>query len=125
MEFYEDKATRSIRRGLFWKEAEDLAQKLAGQGERVNKPAQVRKFYEEVVRLNGLAKARRADWENIRRYVDLLVARVAYAEGRNLVTEDFVAFIKDSVGQVESGEDLDVFATVFEAFIGFYKKYRE
>lgn len=125
MKFYKDKATHSIRPELFSTEAENLAKKLSGQGDRLNKRTQIRKFYDEVVRLNALTKGSADDWDNILPYVHMLVAKAAYAEGRQLVSEDFVAFIRDSVGQIEIKEDLDVFANVFEAFMGFYRKYRE
>ncbi|MGV8073744.1 MAG: type III-A CRISPR-associated protein Csm2 [Syntrophobacteraceae bacterium] len=125
MEFYKDKATRSVRAVLFSKEAESLALKLANQDNRLNKRTQIRKFYDEVVRLNALAKANGDDWDNILPHVHMLVAKAAYAEGRKLVTEDFVKFIKDSIEQIEIGKDLDVFANLFEAFMGFYRKYRQ
>ncbi|PIU32807.1 MAG: hypothetical protein COT06_00740 [Syntrophobacteraceae bacterium CG07_land_8_20_14_0_80_61_8] len=53
----------------------------------------------------------------------MIIAKAAYAEGRKLVTENFVTFIRESVGQVQSAQDLDIFANLFEAFMGFYKKY--
>jgi CRISPR-associated protein Csm2 len=124
MEFYKDTATRSIRPELFSKDVEQLAITLSKEVGS-NKGTQIRRFYDEVVRLNALAKASADDWDNILPYAHMLVAKAAYAEGRKLVTEDFVKFIKESVGQIKSGKDLDVFANFFEAFMGFYKKYRE
>ena len=124
IQFYKDKGTHAIRPELFSKDMERLAEKLSGQGDRVNKRTQIRKFYDEVVRLNALAKASADDWNNVLPYVHMLVAKAAYAEGRELVSTDFVDFIRDSVGQIDTGKDLDVFANAFEAFMGFYRKYR-
>jgi CRISPR-associated protein Csm2 len=122
IEFYKDKATRSIRPQLFSNDSEQLAKALAK--EKSNKRSQIRKFYDEVVRLNLLAKANPSEWDNVLPYVHMLVAKAAYAEGRSLVTPDFVEFMKGSVNQIELGRDLDVFANFFEAFMGFYRKYR-
>ncbi|MGA2224293.1 MAG: type III-A CRISPR-associated protein Csm2 [Syntrophobacteraceae bacterium] len=124
MEFYKDIATRSIRPELFSKDVEQLAITLSKEVGS-NKGTQIRRFYNEVVRLNALAKASADDWDNVLPYVHMLVAKSAYAEGRKLVTETFVKFIKESIGQIKSKEDLDVFANAFESFVGFYKKYRE
>lgn len=121
IEFYKNKENRTIRPELFSTDAEDLAKKLVD--EKRNKRTQIRKFYDEVVRLNTQSKSDPKDWENILPYLNMLIAKAVYAEGRNLVTRDFVSFIRESVGQVKAPEDLDVFSTLFEAFMGFYRKY--
>jgi CRISPR-associated protein Csm2 len=77
-----------------------------------------------VLRLNSITKTKPQDWDNILPYVNMLTAKATYAQGRKLVTEEFVEFMRKSVGQLQRPEDLDVFANFFEAFMGFYKKYR-
>ncbi|MCK8603004.1 type III-A CRISPR-associated protein Csm2 [Desulfoferrobacter suflitae] len=121
--FYKDKKNRKLRPELFSQTAEQLAERIS-QADRSNKRTQLRKFYDEVVRLNMQTKANAREWDNILPYVNMLIAKGAYAEGRKLVTGEFVKFMKDSIGQIEQPEDLDVFANLFEAFMGFYKKYR-
>lgn len=118
--FYKDKAKRTLRPELFSKTAEELAKTFA-MDEKINKRSQVRKFYDEVNRLNALAK--NEVWEDILPYVNMLIAKATYAQGRKLVTEDFVDFLKHSIGQIEGPKDLDVFSNLFEAFMGFYRKY--
>mgnify|MGYP000927383945 FL=1 len=89
-----------------------------------NKRTQIRKFYDEVVRLNGNVKSNPDDWETVLPFINMLIAKAAYANGRNtLVTDDFVALLKDCVSQVQKPADLDVFANFFESFMGFYRKY--
>jgi CRISPR-associated protein Csm2 len=56
-------------------------------------------------------------------FVNMLIAKATYALGRNLVTKDFVEFMKSGVEQVQDAKDMDVFAGFFEAFMGFYKQY--
>lgn len=121
IEFYKNKENRTIRPELFSTDAEKLAKDLVD--EKRNKRTQIRKFYDEVVRLNTQSRSDPKDWENIYPYLNMLIAKAVYAEGRNLVTHHFVSFIRESVGQVKAPEDLDVFSTLFESFMGFYRKY--
>jgi CRISPR-associated protein Csm2 len=120
MKFYNDKGT--INPKLFSDEAEKLAKEIyeSGRGKN-NKRTQIRKFYDEVVRLNSLSKSKSESWENVLPYVNMLIAKSAYAEGRGHVTADFTKFLKESIEQVKKPEDMMVFANAFEAFMGFYR----
>ncbi len=112
---------------LFSKTAEDLAKKLAEDheqsGKKENKRTQIRKFYDETVRLDMLTKSRSKEWVSIIPMVHMLTAKAAYARGRKLISENFMNFIKVSVNQIERPEDLNVFCNFFEAFMGFYRLY--
>lgn len=122
--FYKDRQQKIIDPKLFSDVADQLASKIHQSGaEKANKRTQIRKFYDEVVRFNGLAKGNPQDWDNILPFVNMLIAKATYALGRNLVTKDFVDFIKSGVGQVQDVKDMDVFTGFFEAFMGFYKQY--
>lgn len=118
---------RTIKPELFSRTAEELAAVLSQGDDRLNKRTQIRRFYDEVVRLNALARSGGDDstWEDILPYLNMLIAKAAYAEGRKLVSEEFVKFIRDAIGQVSQPRDLAVFANLFEAFMGFYRKYRQ
>jgi CRISPR-associated protein Csm2 len=122
--FYKDPVKRTVKPELFSSVADQLAQRVHHADVKKNKRTQIRKFYDEVVRLNALARSYPEDWDHILPLVNMVIAKAAYAEGRKLVTEDFVEFLKESIRQVQSAEDLDVFTNLFEAFMGFYKKYR-
>jgi CRISPR-associated protein Csm2 len=118
------KETGSIDPKLF----SDIAEKLARDinmsgGKKANRRTQLRRFYDEVQRLNEATRTRPDDWNNIVPYVNMLIAKAAYAEGRGLVTSDFVSFLKESISQIKESQDLDVFANFFEAFWGFYRQY--
>lgn len=124
--FYKDKEKRILDPVLFSKTAMDWAEKVHDRGGRnANKRSQLRKFFDEVIRLNSLSKGNPGDWDNILPYVNMLIAKAAYAQGRGKVTQEFVDLIKDCIDQVHKDRDLDVFANFFEAFIGFYRKYGE
>lgn len=110
---------------LFSKVAEELAlqmnQDFEKQRKRVNKRTQIRKFYDEVLRLNMLVRERPKQWDAIKSQVHMLTAKAAYAEGRDLVSSNFRKFVKDAVDQIDTPEDLNVFSNLFEAFMGFYR----
>ncbi|MGB9498177.1 MAG: type III-A CRISPR-associated protein Csm2 [Dissulfuribacterales bacterium] len=121
---WKDRDNRKIDPVLFSEIAERLAIELAGDaGRRTNQISQIRKFYDEVVRLNMEVKNSHANnWDNILPLVNMLIAKTAYANGRKkLVSDSFLSFIRSSVEQVKEPEDLEVFANLFEAFYGFYK----
>ncbi|NVM21956.1 MAG: type III-A CRISPR-associated protein Csm2 [Desulfobacterales bacterium] len=135
--FYKDREKRILNPDLFSDVAEKLADNIYKSGLRkkkngkqkleLNKRTQIRKFYDEVIRLNSLAnnKTNSEDWHNIWPYVNMLIAKAAYAEGRDNVTGDFTDFMKQSIKQIRDSKDLLVFANFFEAFMGFYRKYGE
>ncbi|RLB27943.1 MAG: type III-A CRISPR-associated protein Csm2 [Deltaproteobacteria bacterium] len=126
IEFWRDKAKETIDPELFSKKAEELAKELAGdheqsKGKKANKRTQLRKFYDEVLRLDSEARAAgKEQWKRILPLVHMLTAKAAYARGRDLVSDTFLSFIKDSVSQVQDQKDLMVFANFFEALMGFY-----
>jgi CRISPR-associated protein Csm2 len=133
--FYRDKAKAIIEPKLFSEIAEQAADEIAKSGQTPsrdgraprldhNKRTQIRKFYDEVVRLNATAKGNPEDWDVILPYINMLIAKAAYANGRNrLVTDQNVHLLKDCIEQVQKPADLDVFANFFEAFMGFYRKH--
>jgi CRISPR-associated protein Csm2 len=126
IEFWKDSKKDLIDPTLFSSIAENLALEIKKENEQnknTNKRTQIRKFYDEVVRLDMEAKAREEEWHNIVPLVHMLTAKAAYAKGRSLISDGFLDFIKHSVGQVNSPKDLAVFANFFEAFMGFYRLY--
>lgn len=124
--YWKDKSNKTINPKLFSTEAENLAKAIASDNDRsnkVNKRTQLRKFFDEVLRLNTLSRSNPEDWDNILPYVQMLTAKVAYAKGRDLVSSQFLDFMKSGIEQVENPHDLTVFSNFFEAFMGFYKQH--
>jgi CRISPR-associated protein Csm2 len=125
MVLWKDREAQALEPTLFSEKAERFAKQLARDNEnnraRVNKRTQLRKFYDEVTRLNQLAKAQQGRWENILPMVHMLTAKAAYASGRKLVSDNFLDFIRSCVNQVETRRDLEVFSSLFEAIMGFYR----
>lgn len=126
-----DKKTKRIDAELFSSTAEDLAkllnQERIASRDKANKPTQIRKFYDEVLRFQGQIQANRQaeEFQKLLPYIKMMNAKAAYAMGRDLVSGTFKDFISQSVAQVSEPDDFDVFAGFFEAFMGFYKFYVE
>ena len=122
---WKDKENKIIDPELFSTKAEALAVALADDCRKLqkhpNKRTQIRKFYDEVVRLNMEAKNKTVNWDNILPLVNMITAKAAYAKGRDLISDNFLNFIRLSVGQIKESEDLAVFTNFFEAFYGFYR----
>ncbi len=118
---WKDKANKKLEPTLFSVTAEQQAQAIGSEGNNINKSTQLRRYFEEVVRLNTQAKAKGADMDLILPQVHMLVAKVVYAQGRKLVSSSFVEMMKSGINQINDKDDLQVFANFFESFIGFYK----
>jgi len=126
IEFWKDKEKGQVDPLLFSKTADEWAQKFIGvrqKSNKLNSPSQLRKFYDEVVTLNTTVQAKKQDFDHVLPLVHMLVAKAAYAKGRGHVSDDFMTFISTSVDKIQDGADLNIFATFFEAIIGFYKYY--
>ncbi|HEB76856.1 MAG TPA: type III-A CRISPR-associated protein Csm2 [Nitrospirae bacterium] len=124
----------NIEPELFSTRAQEIAERIfEGQiktNGKANKPTQLRKFYDEVLKFNSIIKGlspERQDEEfrELLPYLKMLNAKAAYAMGRDLITREFKDFLHQSLNQVNNKEDFEIFAGLFEAFMGFYKYYDE
>jgi len=127
---WKDRDKGTIDPELFSVKAKELAKRLAednknSKGEKANRRTQLRKFYDEVLRLDSEAKSGSDDqWERILLpRVHMLTAKAAYAMGRDFVSIRFLNFIEETVKQVQEPKDLRIFAMFFEAMMGFYRQY--
>ena len=96
----------------------------AGKGGVQN--TQIRKFFDQVLKLQQDAKHSDDFMVDILPFVKMLNSKVAYASSRNsgggkLINKAFVDMMNSCVNQVDSKEKLDVFKLFFEAVIGFHK----
>ncbi len=122
IKFWKDKAKKQIDPDLFSSKAEMLAKEIFKErNDKTNRPTQIRKFYDEVLRFHSMLKT--TEFENILPYLKMLNAKAAYAMGRNLVSKGFKEFISTALDQIKDPDDFDAFKGLFEAFIGYYKFY--
>ncbi len=126
IELWKDKEQGVLDPALFSRTAEELAKKIGNQGKEKkgkNKNSQVRRYFDEVVRLNTLAMTGDLPMAQVLPQVHMLIAKVVYAQGRDLVTTSFVEMMKSGITQIETREDLQVFTNFLESFMGYYKVY--
>ncbi len=124
----------SLDPDIFSGKAEKIAKEVFDGQERTrgkaNKPTQLRKFYDEVIRFDSIIKScpsekQSEEFNKLLPYLKMLNAKAAYAMGRDLVTQEFKEFISKGLDQIKTKDDFDIFAGLFEAFMGFYKFYDE
>jgi|GEM_PF-239433 len=129
IQFWQDKGAKKINPDLFSIQADELAKSInierQNSRDKFNKSTQLRKFFDEVIRFQGMLQSNPEQFEELLPYIKMLNAKAAYAAGRDLIGTEFKNFLSDSLKQVNSREDFEIFCTFFEAFIGFYKFYAE
>lgn len=125
MNFWKDKKNKLIKPDLFSADAENLAKKVAEEGTKTcNKRSQIRKFYDEVLDFSTRIGKDQIEFEKMLPYLKMLNAKAAYAKGRGLISDGFKNFLSHSLQQVNNKDDFEVFAGLFEAFMGYYRLYR-
>lgn len=112
---------------LFSDVAEQAAQACIDQNR--NKPAQLRRFYDELVMWHDkvfalqTVTAQQAKFEELLPFIKMLRAKAAYAAGRKLINETFKNLFDDVIRQVQGLEELRNAKLFFEAFLGYMKYY--
>jgi CRISPR-associated protein Csm2 len=120
--FWQDKNMKHIRPDLFSDQAEKIAKHIFSEkSEKLNKPTQIRKFFDEVIRFDTVMKTESSSFESILPYLKMLNAKASYAAGRELVSEGFREFITSSLKEVNDRDDFEAFSKLFESVIGYYK----
>ena len=111
---------------LFSEDAEKLAEQLHGSAgrENKNKSTQIRRFYDELVGWHDRIGDDEDKFNQYIAFIRMLNAKAAYAQGRKLVTPDFVEWFKSCINQVDSPKTLRNFKLHFEALLGFLKSLR-
>jgi CRISPR-associated protein Csm2 len=96
--------------------------------DKANKPTQIRKIYDELC----MWEQRTRNVETFGKllpFIKMMNAKVAYARGRELVDDKFVAWFSICMDQIREPNEAGLtifrnFRTHFEAFLGFYKQAR-
>ena len=109
---------------LFNEVAKRCAETIGNSEKDINKPSQLRRFYDEL--LMWVAKLEQAPerFEEYLPFILMLNAKAAYAKGRKLVDPNFVALLDHCLRQAEDAKTLGYVKLFFEAFLGFYKEVR-
>ena len=110
----------------------DIAQEKAltvreGSGRDSNKSTQLRKFYDELVmwfekvHFERTPIEREAKYTEVAPFIQMLVAKVAYAKGRGHVDDNLEKLFAHLIRQISDVESLKHAKLFMEAFMGFYK----
>jgi CRISPR-associated protein Csm2 len=118
----------NIPKDLFSDIAQEKARTVhaAGDGKK-NKSTQLRRFYDELVmwhekvHLQRTPQERQAKYAEVAPFIQMLVAKVAYAKGRDHVDACFETLFAHLVRQIDDAETLRHAKLFMEAFMGFYK----
>lgn len=92
-----------------------------GRKNRINKPSQLRRFYDELVALQGKVGSDQNKFKQHEPFIQMLKAKVAYAKGRSMVDDEFVELLKCVVDQASDCDKLKRARLFMEAFMAFYK----
>ncbi len=124
-----DLAAEIPNAGLFDTEAEKFARAFHEEAiemkrkknKEINKSAQIRRFYDELVSWQERIGGDDAKFRQYEAFIRMLNAKVAYAKGRGLVGESFERWFRDCIKGTTSARALDHFRLHFEAVLGFLK----
>jgi CRISPR-associated protein Csm2 len=90
-----------------------------------NKSTQLYKFYDELVmwydRVFAHGVDREAKYKELAPFIKMLCAKVAYAKGRDLVSDGFLKLFSLVIRAIENPNTLKQAKLFIEAFMGFYK----
>jgi len=118
----------NIPANLFSDIAQEKARTVAEAGAgRKNKSTQLRRFYDELVmwhervHFERTPDDRKKKYEEVAPFIQMLVAKVAYAKGREHVDECFEALFAHVIRQIADADSLRHAKLFMEAFMGFYK----
>lgn len=98
----------------------------AGGGKK-NKSTQLRKFYDELVmwfekvHFERTPQEREAKYTEVAPFIQMLVAKAAYARGREHVDECFEQLFSHVIKEISDATTLKHAKLFMEAFMGFYK----
>ncbi len=110
---------------IFSSIAEDAAETISAN-RNANKSTQLRKFYDELVMFNDRLQAvkreqRESRFKEMEPFIRMLNAKAAYAQGRQLVDDNFVKILSQCIREIKDYETLRHCKLFMEAMIGFRK----
>ena len=123
-----DVQLKNIPATLFSDIAQDKARTIAAArvGNK-NNSTQLRRFYDELVmwyervQFERTPAERATKYQEVAPFIQMLVAKVAYAKGREHVDECFETLFAHLVRQISDADSLRHAKLFMEAFMGFYK----
>lgn len=119
---------KAIAPNLFSDVAQEKARIVAqGKTQRTNNSTQLRRFYDELVMWHDKVLSVRSDeirnvrYQEAAPFIQMMIAKAAYAKGRGHVEESFEKLFSDLIRQIDDVASLRHAKLFMEAFLGFYK----
>jgi CRISPR-associated protein Csm2 len=135
---------KPLRTDLFSVVASDYAQEVFIEGckndkgipvqnrdgqpqQQKNKSSQLRRFYDELVmwyervQFERTPAEREAKYQEVAPFIQMLVAKAAYANGRKHIDDTFEQMFSHVIRQISDADSLRHAKLFMEAFMGFYK----
>ncbi len=106
---------------IFSDVAKRVAKEIPTSNTRVNRPSQLRRFYDEIVLWEDKVRAAPERFEEYRPFLLMMNAKAAYAQGREVVSGEFACLVQHTLAQVQDEKSLHLCKLFWEAFMGFYK----
>lgn len=111
-------------------EAEKFAEELFNLEpnirKKVNKPSQLRRFYDHLVQIDDRVKQVPSDFEVLLPDIRMLNAHIAYAYGRELVSDKFKTKMQELIRSIDgTPKTLHNARLFFEATLGFLRAKRD
>ena len=115
-----------VSSNLYDEVADETAKCIAESGGRDgNKSTQLRKYYDEFCMWDQKIKQEPKKYAEYLPLIKMINAKVAYANGRKLVDDNFVKLMRHCLGQLtEEKVSFERCKLFFEAFMGFYKMHK-
>lgn len=125
----EIKLGTSISPKLYSDIAEKYAREISESGDprerdRLNKPSQLRRIYDELILLQTRVGSSTERFEQLLPFIQMLKAKAAYARGRKKITTEFESMLRTLVDQVIDIATLAQAKLFLEAFMAYYKVYK-
>jgi CRISPR-associated protein Csm2 len=109
---------------LYAEVAEEAARVVAGSKNEINKPSQLRRFYDELVMWQEKVGRDEARFKECEPFIQMLRAKAAYALGRGHVDANFRALFDHLIKQASDAQTLRQAKLFMEAFMAFYKVHK-
>lgn len=110
-----------ITKELFNEIAENWARILSDEGQK-NKSTQIRRFYDELVLWCDRVDGNPEEYKRAEPFIYMMRSKVAYAEGRKTVSENFKRFMNNLIREIHDAQTLKNAKLFMEAVVGFYKE---
>lgn len=118
--------TEPVDPQLFSETAENAVLTLCPRNVNGNASSQIRRFYDELVMWDEKLQAKQPEqrqeaFREFFPYIQMIRAKLAYSEGRGLITKDFNKVFSHLIKEIKDPTSLKNAKLFFEAFLGFNK----